>query len=734
MPREKAVRSMLENTEQFESLLSNFLGKDYDGPSPDFASYPQTGSLVDHDGAFLLFRLTGSPLYANLKISISKISEVADKVFAATPGKEAFDWISRAVGWIDEIQSSVTKLDCPCATPGMTVTRLFIPGQDAQRLLSQGEEILLNFPDDLRHTLSTYGIYVSTNKEGKLTVKSKKGGAHHAVGVTAIRWCPVLFDSMKADVGRLKEWEKWVGEISVSLISFKEQLAKGSAMSEETLLRHHAFFDDVSDLVDELGEMVVAPSKSLIDSAQKLLCNLAEWLAKFSSADDKRKYAMMRYRSPSEVVSERFNMLDALAQRAALEPKTPDVAIDGRQGHFRVACRVLLEGALQKGMSFMDLKLEDEACSSFCALKAWEIEQALFHLYHTGLNGQRITPEYRDQARALKRGLEDPENLILCSRVLAGELEAAKLVRMSTNDLATPQMKEDRAKVEEAARQNVVLTGRAASAASFSVSETPVDRTSAHRNAHPEQQSRSHIATNATATIANDSTNICAAPSTILARKLRDPNTGSSLASPRQNRTLTTSAMNGGGSFSVGNMVRNTQAIRPPPPPSLAASLIAPAGIGAALNSHSDQYVCNRSGTDQVFLSIAQGSRKFVASFRCESDPGSIAEGLLPEELRDKARLQIDSFSSFLHQKLESSRKWNHATLQLVVNGKKNEQEYKKFCREYESRQRIAAFELENDGKLFLVTPKLHHAAKGIRFEKEKSTYAVVLVRKDPAK
>lgn len=729
MPREKAVRSMLENTEQFESLLSNFLGKDYDGPSPDFASYPQTGSLVDQDGAFLLFRLTGSPLYTYLKISISKISEVADKVFAATPGKEAFDWISRAVRWIDEIQSSVTKLDCPCATPGTTVTRLVIPGQDAQRLLSQGEEILLNFPDDLRHTLSTHGIYVSTNKEGKLTVKSKKGGAHHAVGVTAIRWCPVLFDSMKADVVRLKEWEKWVGEVSVSLISFKEQLAKGTAMSEETLLRHHAFFDDVSDLVDELGEMVVVPSKSLIDSAQKLLCNLAEWLAKFSSANDKRKYAMMRYRRPSEVVSERFNMLDALAQRAALEPKIPDVAIDGRQGHFRVACRVLLEGALQKGMSLMDLKLEDEACSSFCALKAWEIEQALFHLYHTGLNGQRITPEYRDQARALKRSLEDPENLILCSRVLAGELEAAKLVRMSTDELATPQMKEDRAKVEEAARQNVVLTGRATNADSLPVSGTPVDRTSAYRNAHPEQQS----ATNATVTIATDIRNISAAPSPILTRKIRDPNTGSSLASPRQSRTLTTPEVSGGSSFSLGSMVRNTQAIRPPPPPSLAASLIAPAGIGAS-SSHSDQYVCNRAGTDQFFLSIAQGSRQFVASFLCESDPGSISEGLLPEELRDKARLQIDSFSSFLHQKLESSRKWNHATLQLVVNGKKNEQEYKKFYREYESRQRIAAFELENDGKLFLVTPKFHRAAKGICFEKEKSTYAVVLVRKDPAK
>ena len=89
-----------------------------------------------------------------------------------------------------------------------------------KRLLEEGEAILLDVPDDLRRTLSQHRIFVSTNKDGKLTVKSKKGGAHHAVGTVAIRWCPFLFDSLKADLLRVEEWEQKVGHLSAQFLAF----------------------------------------------------------------------------------------------------------------------------------------------------------------------------------------------------------------------------------------------------------------------------------------------------------------------------------------------------------------------------------------------------------------------------------------------------------------------------------------------------------------------------------
>lgn len=177
MPREAAVHSMLEYTAKFESMLHEFFGKDYEGDSPDRAPYPRGISLVEEDH-FIIFRLIGSPLFREMKIKVSEINVLADNVFAETPGKATFDWVVKAVEWIESVGASFSRDKSG---------RLTLKTDKAEDLVNTGEAVLLDVPDDLRRTLSLHGIIISTNKEGKLTVKSKKKGAQYAVGATIIR-------------------------------------------------------------------------------------------------------------------------------------------------------------------------------------------------------------------------------------------------------------------------------------------------------------------------------------------------------------------------------------------------------------------------------------------------------------------------------------------------------------------------------------------------------------------
>lgn len=58
----------------------------------------------------------------------------------------------------------------------------------------------------------------------------------------------------------------------------------------------------------------------------------------------------------------------------------------------------------------------------------------------------------------MKRSLEDLDNVALCALVLAGEVDAGKLVAMTAEQLANPQTRQERAKAEGVAKQGTVLT------------------------------------------------------------------------------------------------------------------------------------------------------------------------------------------------------------------------------------------------------------------------------------
>lgn len=685
MPREKAIKNMLKATQKFEVELHEFLGKDYEGASPDRAAYPETGSLAGGDGSFVLYRLTGSPLFESLKSSIQSIAETADDVFAETPGKATFDWIRRAVSWIESLQAAVSYQD-PLLLGYGAGPKLIIPSWQARKLLKEGEEILLDVPDDLRRTLSQHKIYVSTTKEGKLTVKSKKGGAHHAVGVTAIRWCPLLFDSLKADCEKLDRWEDGLRRLSSSFTSFIGQWEQPPTRDEDFLLKYHGFREEVAELMTRAADLVVAPQPSLLDSTRRLLFGIDSCLAANSNPIIARKYAVYKFTSSASVARDRFELLECLvSRRAESRDDSNRGEISARDGPFRSAARSLLEVTLCKAVTAMAVLAKGEQTAAFCALKAWEIEQELFEL-HQGTTGERqITPEYREKARALKRSLEDPANVSFTVRVLIGEIDTGSLARMSTEDLASEKVKYERAKAAASVQQTLVLG-------------TPKDEKRPGSVSHRKKEASELPATS-------------------------EAEVGSQASA----ENINSKAKSGATSttpFSIGNFAEATQRVSlppPPPPPSLAASL-------RKTQTRSAPLLSNSEGSDRVMFSIGGGSRKFTAGFVVETDPDYEADGLLPAMLVDKGRLAIDEYAKFVKSKLESGR-WKAMTLRLQTFSDKDAKDFKRFYKDYESRQRIAMFGLDADSKLFLVTPKFHRAVNSIKFNVPTSTYAVVLRR-----
>lgn len=698
MPREGAVRNMLGNTQTFEIELLEFLGKDYDGADLDRSPYPEPGSLVGEDGAFLLYRLTCSPLFRSLKSRIASIGKIADNVFADTPGKATFDWICKAVDWIEAIHSAVSRDDSQYGS--LSDSRLVLPAEDARKLLAKGETILLDVPEDLRRTLSQHRIFVSSTKDGTMIVKSTKGGAHHAVGVTVIRWCPFLFESLKSDVSKLDEWQRAICKQSEKFVAFSTE-TKGVPLDDPLVLhRYHEFRHDIANLLIQSSDLVACPTRATQDATRTLLGHLDARIEKHSNAAMAKKFAETRYSDGLAVIRDRYRLLDALMDRSSLASTTDTQleGLDARDGTFRNVSRVILEKVLRKAAEAMEVGSDMEALFSFCAMRSWDIENALFDLFQDELGESQVSPEYREKARALKRSLEDTSNLAFCARVLSGDIGASKLVRMTTHQLANPKTREDRARAEATARQNAVLTRGGPTG-----EQKP--------NAAPQASNVSSVEP--------EPPNLDQKPA----------------AEPRKDKPVLQSSMKDSSKAKakLQDLVNAASksgrpTLPPPPPPSLAASLHT--AVQTSGSSTQERTVSNSSGGDQFRFSLANATRKFVASLSVDSDQQSDLDGLLPETITEKGRLKIKEFTSFLSGKVGGG-KWEAFPLRFVTSSDQDTRQLKKFAKDYEARDRIAMVSLESHAdelsKLFIVPPKYHSAARGVRFGAPKATYAVLL-------
>lgn len=719
MPREKGIRGMLENTLKFEVQLHEFLDVDYGGLC-DRVAIPDEGSLVGYDGTFLLYRLAESPLFDALRSSIKSISEVASNVLANTRGKAAFDWIRQVFDWMDAMRANVTITDSRIGA-----YQLSIPFAEAKNLLRLGDQIFLDLSEELRKTLSNHKIHVAKDKDGKLIVKSKKGDAHHSLGSTCIRWCPFLYDALTFNVLQFEHWESRVSKLSKDFLLIR-QYAEAKAPNHPIVLhRYYGCREELTQLLEEGTDLVVSPAETLIESCRALFTSVDSHLRSHSNFEAAKLFAESRYSSDTVVIENSQVLLDSLVERTRLTCGFANTSLDeiSKEGPFRRAGRAAFVIALQNAVRTLHIADPSGASYSFCAIKAWEIENALFDLYQRDLGECQISSEYRDKARVLRRSLEDSENLHLAVSVLCERICCDDLVQMTVEQLANPTVKKDREKAAEAARQNLVLTGSSATTKISSLeksqhnnevggtnlpAEGPVTQVQLLRPQKPMVQLQ----------IRKLNSPLHKTSTAISTTSVEFPPSMSPISSTR-----TTSKF--------GDLIKAARARGPPPPPpSLVAMSLKPVAREHLSSSNNGEAATTLSGGNIFSLSLAEGTRTFSATLHAEGDSKVNAHGLLPGVLKETGRLKADDFTYFIRGKLDGGR-WEAVAFRLATVSDKDAKEHKKFYKEYEGKKRrIAMFSL-GDGKAFLVTPKYHRLAKALTFARSTSTYIIVLTKKE---
>lgn len=687
MPREAAVQEVLRKAHQFEIMLHNLLGMDFDGTT-DKAPYPESSSLVGERGEFLLYRLTGSPLFSSLKESVQKMTFLAEDLAADTPGKAVFDWIGRAVSWIEGLRDAVVT-----TSPFGSKDKLVIPSEEAKGILQNGNELFLDVSEETRKTLSNHKIFMSTNKQTeRLTVVIGKGGSHHSTGGTAIKWCPLLLEWLKNDIAELEKWEKRVvGNVNRFNEVGAPQMKKRTEFSLTSLYRVYRFFEESCLILnDGADRLVVTPTLSLVASTVKFRDILEKWTQDMTSDSagavsmtDLRK---QRFADSLAVTNDRSCLLDSLLTRRRIHASTTRntsfvLTTDGKS--FRERACSILEKALRKGMKMMAIRSAGASeVVVHCALKAWELESSLFHAFQEGKKS--VTNEYRDKVRTIKSNLEDLKNPTLSARLLANKLDVDELIHMSADEMATQFVRQEPAKAEDSPSSGKLLS--------------------------PDIAGRLRVSPKG------------AKKSTMGSPLPELPN----IDRPSRNGSSSLSATT--------SLITKTQSAPPPPPtlaapPSLAAMPVAPTQRSSSPTLRTSEIITSSSGGDQFSISIANPKVTFGCEMYLDNEMSSArSDGLLPESWTEKGRLQIDEFMKFFSSKMNGGR-WKAEALRIsVLSGSTDS--YRTFYKEYEQKRRIAMFSL-NDYKVFLVTPKYHSAAKAIRdqLHSKTHTYAIVLTR-----
>jgi hypothetical protein len=743
MPREGAVNGILRNSNEFEVQLFNFLGEDYDGSSPDRAAFPNSDSLVGKKGEFILYRLTGGPIFESLQSSMHPLSIAGENLLAETPGKAAFDWIRSAVLWIERLNDSVTT-ESPFEDTFGNI--LVIPGTEAREILKEGENFFLSIPEDLKKTLSKHGIFVSTNKQERtLRVILKKDGAHHSVGGTVIRWCPILFDCLRADVGRLDEWEKDLTRILAKFNSFFSETRNHPKNDEKDLYQWYCFREQVAELLNEgKGSLVISPQKGLVDSFQKLLSSIQNYLTKHSKPELDRSFAKKWFAQSTSLLDDRFLLLESLlyrktifdSQKPATVTELPSPAQSERT--FRDTCRSYIEKSLSKAVKVVGMVSLPEIINlgeleTFCAIKAWEVENEMFENFQEELGISRVSEEYRNKARGLRCSLEDRNNSSLCLRVLIGEIDAATLVNMSSEQLASHKAKLERARAEQAAKTFALLTPEFKDENAADVEKSG----DVEKKKEPES-SKSNVAGLVAVRSGNEPGGISSANNdeagVDTAKTPQDSDSLRSLSAERKSDLPQIADAQEGSPAALKALMKfPPRSSRPPPPPSLVRSFQSPPEPAphAAWKDRGTRVV-DSSGGDRFRIEIVNPRLAFNAAFYLEDESQAGVNNFLPAMLAEKGRLKIHEFSRFLSDKLSGGR-WVAIPLRLATISDQDAKEYKKFYKEYEAKERIAMFSVNGqNSKVFLVTPKFHGAAKKtglVSLPNKTSTYAVVLTK-----
>ncbi len=750
MPREGAVNGILRNSEEFEMKLHAFLSMDFDGPHPDRAAYPSSHSLVGRKGEFILFRLTMGELFESVLESMNELSSIAENVHAETPEKITFEWIQRAVSWIEKMNDAVTA-DSPFKETDRKA--LILPEEKGRLILQSGREIFLEIPDDLKKTLSQHGIFVSTNKQDQsLKVVLKKDGAHHSVGGTVMRWCPILFECLRADLSRLDHFRKELEVIFQGFNAFYARIKDEPKEKEENLYQWFCYHERASALLDDgARSLVVAPKKTFVDAFNNLCATFRRILDTHSNPDLDKKFAKMWFMEGTSLLDDRFILLESLLYRKSVagnQGENETIVGDETQ-NFRDICRNYLVTSLTealKAIGFANLHEEFSPIllEGLCSIKGWEIEGEMFIKFQEHLGITRVSEDYRSKARNLKASLSDKNNLSLCLRILLGDISPTDLVKMSKDELASQRTKLERARAEKEFRSAANLTpgidaecppvakvekesqqsasgtsgssGRPASILRHSKASFPQPAT----HSVTDDTLRSEGEENAMGSAPNEKKLESKAAIPHLSGVVRVPEDSSNLSPERLLMKLTKS-----------------RSAPPPPPPSLVTAFQQSTSEDSEDDDNNDfgRRIQNDSGGVEFRFESTHLRLSFNFYLYLEDETYCAIDRFLPSSLSEKGRVPGKEFSKFVSQKTSGS--WITIPLRVEPITDQDDRESKRLRQAYEAKDRVPMISVNSDGntKLFLVIPHFHDAAIAasktsmISFVSRKSSYAVLLTK-----
>ena len=660
--------------------------------------FPDEESLVGENGDFLLFRLTGSLVYIQLKRVLRDMKTVSDQLTVLTSEKAAYLWTVSIYEWIEALNSAVGS---------DRESQLVINVESAQGLLQQGRNILYGVADEVQDSLALKQISISLKRE-KISIVVMKGGALTSPGGLLLQWAALLFEGLKADVNREAIWRCSAENL---IRSFSHYQAGGQNIS--------FYIQQLNGLIDEAKNMFLRDGKvmgqliHIVDQVMQSVVLKKRYDDEIAAATKARfELESTKYEGPP-LVDERYNLLDDILARVSYvfagEYVTSSFTTDDEDSLFageqsaRDKSRHFLQKSLELGFAIFGLENHEDA-RDYSNVLAWNLEQAIFDSYGSSNN-------YREKVRSLRFNLQDPKNPMLCARVLAGQLKIDDLIKMSTDELASKELNDYRQQVQQEATKNVVLAGPSADTQSSDSTgtdwakrvkiESPTIKTKRSHGTEQQETPASPIIQNAPPPPDVHTLHVPPPPSFSSVSLKRDRSHSSS----RHSKALSIKSEPVVSSFKTGQD-----------------------------NHDHGHHITSQSGTESFLISITRLKLSFTTKLYIEQSCDYQIDNFLPSYLSEKGRVTLDEFNKYISDKMKGGR-WNLVHLKLsYITDESDMTAYKRLYKEYESLDRICMINVSDSTKVFLITPKFLRVCKcmsGVQNLSRSSTYAVVLTKEN---
>ena len=107
MPELEMVQQVSAKAKQFQKRLGVLFQGEYSATMDvNNARLPEGRSLLEKGGDFILYRFTGSEMYAGLQQALNSLKEEADMLPVMTPEKATYLWMAEIMSWVELLKGA----------------------------------------------------------------------------------------------------------------------------------------------------------------------------------------------------------------------------------------------------------------------------------------------------------------------------------------------------------------------------------------------------------------------------------------------------------------------------------------------------------------------------------------------------------------------------------------------------------------------------------------------------